>query len=145
MPGNSASSQPGWITHQRQFWRGSNAGPGPGRVPAPVSPTGGDAGFGTGDNVSVDSQTYPFSIQAGQAPLLVVARQPTRKYLEIQNNSLASVLVYIGPLSQNVNNLAASITIPAGGSYTPRTGVPVDQIYVWTNGAAATGIVLTGT
>lgn len=125
------------------FWRGNiSAGPGPAAVAAPMTPTGvGQDGQGGG---SVDSQTYPFTVVGGSAPQLLVARQPSRRSLSIENNGLSTLFIFFGPNSQNVANPALGIAIAPGIPYQPPAGVPVDEIYGWTSGVSTSGVIITG-
>jgi hypothetical protein len=140
-------SAPGWVADQWKFWRGViSAGAGPAAVPAPLSATGGTVTGGVASSpLSVDSQTYPFSLQSGGTPTLLVARQPNRSSLNIENNGPATLFIFFGAQSQNVLLSTMGISVPSGESYTPPAGVPVDEIYGWTPGVQCNGVVITGT
>lgn len=144
--GHDQQSNPGWASDLWKFWRGhKSAGPGPSIVPGAMSPTGGDVTAGAPASVSsVDTQTYPFSIQAAAAPTLIVNRQPTRASLTISNNGLSTLFVFFGPNSVNLTNTALALQVPAGTQYQPRVGVPVDEIYLFSSGGTF-GVIITGT
>ena len=142
--GTTPSTNPGWANAILQFWAGKRAGVGPSAVPAPLSATGGDSSA-QGNGGSVDAQTYPFTVNA-TIPTLIVGRQPTRSSLTIQNNSNATIFVYFGPQSQNTVNLNTGLKINSGDPpYQPKTGIPVDEIYIATSGVSASGVIITGT
>lgn len=143
-PNRGVQDSPGWVTDQWKFWRGLiKAGPGPAAMPSPLAPTGHDE-KGKHSSGSVDTQTYPFQIGQGGAPTLIVARQPNRKSLSIQNTGITTLQVFIGSQSQNQGNASLGITIAPGATKDWPAGVAVDEIYAWTNGAGATGVVVTG-
>jgi hypothetical protein len=144
-------SAPGWVADQWKFWRGHiSAGAGPARVPAPMSATGGATPGGVSVSPSsVDSQTYPFSVPGitpgtNGAPTLVVARQPTRSSLIIKNTGQSTLFIFFGPQSQNITNPTLGLALNGGEQYEPPAGVPVDEIYVATQAANCTGVVITG-
>lgn len=146
--------QPGWINEQWKFWRGMvSAGAGPSPVPSPLAQPGSSpaatAANPTGVastlvSASVGSQTYVYTLSASTVPVLLVARQPSRSFLTIQNNSAGTLSIFFGQNSINSTASTLALQIPGNTEYQARVNVPVDEIYGATSAVSVSGVILVG-
>ena len=148
-----AVDQPGWVNEQYKFWRGRvSAGSGPVAVPSPlaqpgtsITPSPGNTTQAVAMSSAVGSQTYVYTVAgASTQPILLVARQPSRSFLTIENNGPGTLVVFFGVNAINSTNASLALSIPNGGTYQARVNVPVDEIYGSTPGVTAAGVIIVG-
>lgn len=100
------------------------------------------------DNVFFSST--PFDITQSQQFLQILHYNPKRKYLLIQNTTIASLnndgtiqIIFDDAPAQGTASIKRSVTLSAGGAYEP-IKCPTNPITIYTTSALAEGVVVEG-